>query len=35
VEQQFFDEEILPLAEPEGLIPGLIAEGGEETGAGA
>jgi DNA-directed RNA polymerase subunit beta' len=35
VEQQFFDEEILPLSEPEGLIPGLIGEAGEEASAGA
>jgi hypothetical protein len=26
VEQQFYDEEILPLAEPEGLLAGFSAE---------
>jgi DNA-directed RNA polymerase subunit beta' len=31
VEEQFYDEEILPLSEPEGLIPGLEQEPAEEA----
>jgi DNA-directed RNA polymerase subunit beta' len=33
VEQEFYDEEILPLAEPEGLLPGFAELTGEATDA--
>jgi hypothetical protein len=33
VEQDFYDEEILPLSEPDGLIPGLAEEPTEEATA--
>ena len=32
---QFFDEEILPLTEPEGLVPGLVGDAGDGATAGA
>jgi DNA-directed RNA polymerase subunit beta' len=33
VEQDFYDEEILPLSEPDELVPGLAAETAEESGS--